>query len=67
MRLWGNMYAGELLFLMIAMLGAYAAMSLGGGFLFVGHLIAGTIWAIFHILIVFLQAFIFMILSLIHI
>ena len=66
MRLWGNMYAGELLFLMIAMLGAYAALSLGGSFLFLGHVIAGTIWAIFHILIVFLQAFIFMILTLVY-
>lgn len=66
MRLWGNMYAGELLFLMIAMLGAYAALSLGGSFLFLGHVIAGTIWAIFHILIVFLQAFIFMMLTLVY-
>ncbi|MDR1311352.1 MAG: F0F1 ATP synthase subunit A [Burkholderiaceae bacterium] len=66
MRLWGNMYAGELLFLMIAMLGAFAALSLGGAFLFLGHVIAGAIWAIFHILIVFLQAFIFMMLTLVY-
>ncbi len=66
MRLWGNMYAGELLFLMIAMLGAYATLSIGGSFLFLGHVIAGAIWAIFHILIVFLQAFIFMMLTLVY-
>lgn len=66
MRLWGNMYAGELLFLMVAMLGGYAALSLGGSLLFVGHVIAGAIWAIFHILIVFLQAFIFMMLTLVY-
>ncbi len=66
MRLWGNMYAGELLFLMIAMLGGYAALSLGGSLLFVGHVIAGAFWAIFHILIVFLQAFIFMMLTLVY-
>ncbi len=66
MRLWGNMYAGELLFLMIAMLGAYASLSIGGSFLFIGHVIAGAIWAIFHILIVFLQAFIFMMLTLVY-
>ena len=66
MRLWGNMYAGELLFLMIAMLGAYASLSIGGSFLFVGHVIAGAIWAIFHILIIFLQAFIFMMLTLVY-
>ena len=66
MRLWGNMYAGELLFLMIAMLGSAAALTLGGSLAFVGHVIAGTIWAIFHILIVFLQAFIFMTLALVY-
>jgi F-type H+-transporting ATPase subunit a len=62
MRLWGNMYAGELLFLLIALLGSMATV-----FGFVGHVIAGSIWAIFHILIVFLQAFIFMMLALIYI
>ena len=56
----------KLLFLMIAMLGAYASLSLGGSFLFFGHVVAGAIWAIFHILIVFLQAFIFMMLTLVY-
>ncbi|QYF95174.1 F0F1 ATP synthase subunit A [Massilia sp. PAMC28688] len=62
MRLFGNMFAGELLFLLIALLGAMATT-----FGFVGHVIAGSIWAIFHILIVFLQAFIFMMLTLVYI
>jgi len=66
MRLFGNMYAGELVFLLIALLGASAAMSLGGSLLFLGHVIAGSIWAIFHILIVVLQAFIFMMLTLVY-
>jgi F-type H+-transporting ATPase subunit a len=61
MRLFGNMFAGELLFLLIALLGSTAT-----AFGFVGHLIAGSIWAIFHILIVFLQAFIFMMLTLVY-
>jgi F-type H+-transporting ATPase subunit a len=61
MRLFGNMFAGELLFLLIALLGAMATT-----FGFVGHVIAGSIWAIFHILIVFLQAFIFMMLTLVY-
>ncbi|MGZ8292991.1 MAG: F0F1 ATP synthase subunit A, partial [Telluria sp.] len=52
MRLFGNMYAGELLFLLIALLGSMATT-----FGFLGHVVAGSIWAIFHILIVFLQAF----------
>ncbi|MCD2517779.1 F0F1 ATP synthase subunit A [Massilia sp. G4R7] len=62
MRLFGNMYAGELLFLLIALLGSTAT-----AFGFIGHVIAGSIWAIFHILIVFLQAFIFMMLTLVYI
>lgn len=62
MRLWGNMYAGELIFLLIALLGSMATV-----FGFVGHVIAGSIWAIFHILIILLQAFIFMMLTLVYI
>nr|WP_217346250.1 F0F1 ATP synthase subunit A [Noviherbaspirillum sp. L7-7A]MBV0880647.1 F0F1 ATP synthase subunit A [Noviherbaspirillum sp. L7-7A] len=61
MRLFGNMYAGELLFLLIALLGSTATV-----FGFVGHVIAGSMWAIFHILIVLLQAFIFMMLTLVY-
>ena len=61
MRLFGNMYAGELLFLLIALLGSTATT-----FGFIGHVIAGSAWAIFHILIVFLQAFIFMMLTLVY-
>jgi F-type H+-transporting ATPase subunit a len=66
MRLFGNMFAGELVFMLIALLGGYAALSLSGGLFFVGHLIAGTIWALFHILVITLQAFIFMTLALIY-
>lgn len=66
MRLFGNMFAGELVFMLIALLGGFAALSLSGGLFFVGHLVAGTVWAIFHILIITLQAFIFMMLALIY-
>ena len=62
MRLFGNMYAGELIFLLIALLGSTATWW-GFGM----HVIAGTVWAIFHILIVVLQAFIFMMLTLVYI
>jgi len=62
MRLFGNMYAGELVFMLIALMGSTATV---GGFL--GHVVAGSIWAIFHILIVVLQAFIFMMLTLVYI
>ena len=62
MRLFGNMYAGELVFVLIALLGSTATV-----FGFVGHVFAGTLWAIFHILIITLQAFIFMMLTLVYI
>ena len=61
MRLFGNMYAGELVFMLIALLGG--AWTWWG---FAGHLALGGVWAIFHILIVFLQAFIFMMLTLVY-
>lgn len=68
MRLFGNMYAGELLFLLIALLGSMWGFGADASVLgFIGHVIAGTVWAIFHILIVFLQAFIFMMLTLVYI
>jgi F-type H+-transporting ATPase subunit a len=68
MRLFGNMYAGELLFMLIALMGAawtgwnFQSIALGGA-----HILAGSVWAIFHILIVLLQAFIFMMLTLVYI
>jgi F-type H+-transporting ATPase subunit a len=61
MRLFGNMYAGELVFMLIALLGA--AWTWWG---FTGHLLLGGVWAVFHILIVLLQAFIFMMLTLVY-
>lgn len=68
MRLFGNMFAGELLFMLIALLGGawtgFNATSIGLG---IGQLLAGSIWAIFHILIVLLQGFIFMMLTLVYI
>lgn len=66
MRLFGNMYAGELVFMLIALMGGAMAFSFSGMALTVGHLIAGFIWAVFHILVITLQAFIFMMLTLIY-
>ncbi|VTU17404.1 F0F1 ATP synthase subunit A [Variovorax sp. PBL-E5] len=67
MRLFGNMYAGELIFLLIALMGgAWTASATGVG-LAIGHIIAGTAWAIFHILIITIQAFVFMMLALVYI
>jgi F-type H+-transporting ATPase subunit a len=67
MRLFGNMYAGELLFMLIALMGAGWSVSTTGVLLWLGHVLAGSAWAIFHILIVVLQAFIFMMLTLVYI
>lgn len=67
-RLFGNMYAGELLFLLIALLGSMWNFSLNIYFFgFLGQIVTGSAWAIFHILVVFLQAFIFMMLTLVYI
>jgi len=67
MRLFGNMYAGELIFLLIALMGGAISLSFTGIALSIGHVIAGTVWAIFHILIITLQAFVFMMLTLVYV
>jgi len=67
MRLFGNMYAGELIFMLIALMGGAWSLSATGIGLAIGHVIAGTAWAIFHILIITLQAFVFMMLTLVYI
>src|SRR4051794_23644406 len=67
MRLFGNMYAGELLFLLIALLGGAFTLSVGGVVLAGLHIFAGFVWAVFHILIILLQAFVFMMLTLVYV
>jgi len=67
MRLFGNMYAGELVFMLIALLGAsWAGFTFGSGLSMIGQILAGSAWAIFHILIITLQAFIFMVLTIVY-
>jgi F-type H+-transporting ATPase subunit a len=61
LRLFGNMYAGEILFLLLWM---WAATGLAGTFF---ASLLGLGWAIFHILIVLLQAYIFMMLTVVYI
>jgi F-type H+-transporting ATPase subunit a len=67
LRLFGNMYAGELIFILIAV------MTLGAGLTYVstyllgfGQFIAGFAWTAFHILVITLQAFIFMTLTIVY-
>ncbi|WP_410499903.1 F0F1 ATP synthase subunit A [Chitinibacter sp. S2-10] len=54
LRLFGNMYAGELIFILIALLPWWI------------NWVLGTPWAIFHILVVTLQAFVFMMLTIVY-
>ena len=60
MRLFGNMFGGEIVFLLIWVLGGAGILGLIGGAVF------GFGWMIFHILVVPLQAFIFMMLSIVY-
>ena len=60
LRLFGNMYAGEMIFILISVMYAAGwALGLFGGLLQIG-------WAIFHILVITLQAFIFMVLTVVY-
>lgn len=54
LRLFGNLFAGELIFILIALLPWWIQWSLGG------------LWAIFHILVIVIQAFVFMMLSVVY-
>ena len=67
LRLYGNLYAGEMIFLLLAVLGgSFAINSLAGIGGAVGQLLLGAAWAIFHILVIPLQAFIFMVLTIVY-
>jgi F-type H+-transporting ATPase subunit a len=66
MRLFGNMYAGELIFLLIALMGGAWSLNATGIVLAVGHIVAGFVWAAFHLIIITLQAFVFMMLALVY-
>lgn len=60
LRLFGNMYAGEVIFILIALMyGSSVVLSGFGGLLQI-------VWALFHILIIVLQAFIFMVLTIVY-
>jgi len=67
LRLFGNMFAGEVLFiLMVLLAGAWSGPTLGSAASFIGHVVLSLGWAIFHILIITLQAFIFMMLTIVY-
>ncbi|MFP5408500.1 MAG: F0F1 ATP synthase subunit A, partial [Gammaproteobacteria bacterium] len=60
LRLFGNMYAGEMIFILIALMfgGGWILAAFGG--------VLQWAWAVFHILIITLQAFIFMTLTIVY-
>ena len=67
LRLFGNMYAGEMIFILIAIMGAsWMSFTFTSTLLFSSQVILSLGWAIFHILIVTLQAFIFMTLTIVY-
>jgi len=67
LRLFGNMYAGEILFLLLWLWAAHSGPSRDYGIGWVLSVVLGLGWAIFHVLIVLLQAYIFMMLTIVYI
>ena len=67
LRLFGNMYAGEMIFILIAIMGStWAGFTLGSATMFGSQILLSLGWGIFHILIITLQAFIFMTLTIVY-
>jgi len=66
LRLFGNMFAGELVFLLIALLGGAATLGLGLLIWFPLQVVLDLGWLLFHILVITLQAFIFMVLTIVY-
>ena len=67
LRLFGNMYAGEILFLLLWLWAANSSLQSDYGVGWVASVVLGLGWAIFHILIVVLQAYIFMMLTIVYV
>ncbi len=70
LRLYGNMFAGEMVFILIALMtlssGFAGLASLGGWVGTLGSLLLGVLWSLFDLFIGFLQAFIFAILTVVY-
>jgi F-type H+-transporting ATPase subunit a len=69
LRLYGNLFAGEMIFLLLAALslqGVAQLQSAGGWALVVAQFLLALLWAIFHLLVITLQAFIFMVLTVVY-
>jgi F-type H+-transporting ATPase subunit a len=69
LRLYGNLFAGEMIFLLLAALtlhGVQQLSSVGGWALLVAQFALAFLWAVFHLLVITLQAFIFMVLTIVY-
>jgi F-type H+-transporting ATPase subunit a len=69
LRLYGNLFAGEMIFLLLAALslqGVEQLSSFSGWFFVVMQFLLGFVWAVFHLLVITLQAFIFMVLTIVY-
>jgi F-type H+-transporting ATPase subunit a len=69
LRLYGNLFAGEMIFLLLAVLSLHGVEQLGhvsGWFFVVMQFVLAFAWAVFHLLVITLQAFIFMVLTVVY-
>ena len=69
LRLYGNLFAGEMIFLLLAALTLHGVQQLsgaGGWALLVAQFLLAFLWAVFHLLVITLQAFIFMVLTIVY-
>ena len=67
LRLFGNMYAGELIFILIALMTLDASLAHASTwFMGAAQFVSGFLWTAFHVLIITLQAFIFMMLTIVY-
>jgi F-type H+-transporting ATPase subunit a len=69
LRLYGNLFAGEMIFLLLAALtlaGIGQLSTAGGWALLIVQFLLALVWAIFHLLVITLQAFIFMVLTVVY-
>jgi F-type H+-transporting ATPase subunit a len=69
LRLYGNLFAGEMIFLLLATLslhGVAQLASFSGWFFVLMQILLAFVWAVFHLLVITLQAFIFMVLTIVY-
>ena len=69
LRLYGNLFAGEMIFLLLAVLtlqGVHQLSHFSGWFFLAMQILLAFVWAVFHLLVITLQAFIFMVLTVVY-